>query len=84
MTGSLCAGPFRLGKDCGCEKDFNAWICPIDVLVQVCFDDAVVVQSQAFAEGILCDFESPVHITSQGGREIEADRQSETTRLQAG
>ena len=46
------------------EEDFNPRVCPVDVFVEMGFDDAVVVQSQPFAQRILRNLQPPIHITS--------------------
>jgi hypothetical protein len=56
------------------EQDFDAGIFAVDVFVQMRFDDAVVVQSQAFTECILRNLEASVHVSPKGGREVESDR----------
>ena len=62
----------------GTEKDFDAGVCAVDVFVQMRFHDAVVVQSEALADCILSNLKPSVHVSPQGGREIEPDRQGKT------
>ena len=62
--GRSTVGLRRLRKGRRHEEDFDAWVFPVDVLVQVRFDNAVVVQSETFAERILRDLEPAIHITS--------------------
>jgi len=64
------------------EEHLNARIFPVNVFVQVRFDNAVIVESKAFAECILRNLQSPVYITSQCRREIKSDGERKTTRLQ--
>ncbi|GJL63277.1 MAG: hypothetical protein NPIRA04_19310 [Nitrospirales bacterium] len=41
------------------------------------FDNAVVVDSQGIADGVLGDFKPSVEISSQGSRKVKPDRESE-------
>jgi hypothetical protein len=43
------------------------------MFVQMRLHDAVIIQSQTFAQRILRNFETSVHVTAQGGREVKAD-----------
>jgi hypothetical protein len=43
---------------------FDARIVPIDVFVEVGFDDAVVVDAESFTEGILRDFQPAIDVAS--------------------
>lgn len=43
---------------------FDARVVPIDVFVEVGFDDAVVVDAESFTEGILRDFQSAIDVSS--------------------
>lgn len=43
---------------------FDARVVPIDVFVEVGFDDAVVVDAESFTEGILRDFQPAVDVSS--------------------
>ena len=52
---------------------FDARVVLVDVFVEVGFDDAVVVDAEPFAEGILRDLEPAIDISSQGRGEIEPD-----------
>ena len=56
---------------------FNARIVSIDVFVEVGFDDAVVIDTETFTEGILRNLESAIDVSPQGRSEIEPDGQSE-------
>ncbi len=46
------------------QMDFDARVVPIDVFVEVGFDDAVVVDAESFTEGILRNFESAIDVSS--------------------
>ena len=50
---------------------------PIDVFVEVGFDDAVVVDAESLTEGILRDLEPAIDVSSQGRGKIESDGQGE-------
>ena len=52
---------------------FDARVVLIDVLVEVGFDDAVVVDAEPLTEGVLRDLEPAIDISSQGRGEIESD-----------
>jgi hypothetical protein len=43
------------------------------VFVEVGFDDAVVVDAESLTEGILCDLEPAIDISSQCRGKIESD-----------
>ena len=45
---------------------FNARVVSIDVLVEMGFNDAVVIDAESLTEGILGDLKSPIHVSSQG------------------
>ena len=51
--------------------------------MQMNFGDAVVVQADGLANGILRNFESPIQIPSQRRFEIKPNRESESMRFQA-
>jgi hypothetical protein len=53
------------------------------VFVKVGFDDAVVIDAESFAEGILRDLEPAIDVSSQGGGKIESDGQGEPLRLES-
>ena len=55
----------------------------IQVFVQMNFSDAVVVQADGLANGILRNFESPIQIPSQRRFEIKPNRETESMRSQA-
>jgi len=74
MSFRLQRGGWRIGE---AERDFHTGIELVDKLVEMSLDDAVVVKSESFAHGVLGDFETAVHIASQGGGKEEADRQGE-------
>ncbi len=61
---------------------FDARVVSIDVLVEVGFNDAVVIDAESLTEGILGDLESAIHVASQGRRKIEPNRQGEPLRLE--
>jgi hypothetical protein len=52
---------------------FDARVGLVDVLVEVGFDDAVVVDAESLTEGILRDFEAAVDVSSEGRGKIEPD-----------
>ena len=62
---------------------FHSGAVGIRILVQMNFGDAVVVQADGLADGILRNFESPIQISPQGGFEIKPDGESEHMALQA-
>lgn len=43
---------------------FDARVVPIDVFIEVGFDDAVVVDAESFTEGILRDFQPTIDVSS--------------------
>jgi hypothetical protein len=46
------------------ESDFHAWIGFVDMLVQMGFNDAIVVQAEPFADCILGDFQTAIQVAS--------------------
>jgi hypothetical protein len=62
---------------------FNARVALIDVFVEVGFDDAVVIDPESLAEGILRDLEPAIDVSSQGRGKIEPDGQGEPLRLES-
>jgi hypothetical protein len=44
--------------------DFDSRVVLVDVLVEVGFDDAVVVDAESFTEGILRDFQPAIDVSS--------------------
>lgn len=62
-------------QTCWSEMTFDARRRLIRALKQVNFHDAIVVDSQCLTERILCDFEPPVQIAPQEGREVKRHRQ---------
>lgn len=71
-----------LGNRCRRQIYFDARVVSIDVLVEVGFDDAVVIDAEPFTEGILRNLEPTIDVPSQGRSEIEPDGQSEPIRLE--
>ena len=69
----------RLGRYRWREQDLDARICPIDMFVQVRFNNPVIVQSETLAKRVLRNLESPIHIPPECRGEIEADREGEST-----
>lgn len=55
------------------EDDPDARGRSIHILVEMSFDDAIVIDADSLAEGILCDFESAVDIAAERRGEIEVD-----------
>ena len=66
------------------QAHFNTGVGFVDVLVEVSFDDAIVVDPEAFAKRILGNLESAVDIAPEGRRKVEADRQAQRRRLKLG
>ena len=52
---------------------FDPRVVSIDVFVEVGFDDAVVVDTESFTEGILRNFESAIDISSQARGKVKSD-----------
>lgn len=65
----------------GCrEGNLNSGVRSVHILVQMCFNDAIVVEADPFTEGVLGDFEAAIDITAERRGEIEADGESERFR----
>lgn len=47
---------------------FDARVVLVDVFVEVGFDDAVVVEAEPLAEGVLRDLEPAIHVSSEARR----------------
>jgi hypothetical protein len=47
----------------------------VEILVEMGFDDPIVVQAEAFTERILGDLKAAIYIASQGRTEKESDGQ---------
>lgn len=58
---------------CRGEGDPDARGRSIHILVEMRFDNAIVIEADSFAESILGDFQSAVDIPAEGGCEIEAN-----------
>ena len=56
---------------------------PVYLLVEMGFDDSIVVQPEPFTERVLSDFEAPIHVAAQSGGEKETDGKGERSRLKA-
>jgi len=67
----------RRGRSGQAQRDFDAGMEFVDVFVQVGFDDPVVVEPESFADRVLGDFETAVHIAPQGSGEEKADGKSQ-------
>lgn len=52
---------------------FNARVALIDVFVEMGFDDAVIIDAESLAEGILRDLEPAIDVSSQGRGKVESD-----------
>ena len=65
------------------EENFHARVGFIDVLVQVGFDYAVVVDPQSLADRILCDLEAAIDVSPQGRGEIKSNGKRQRFRLEA-
>ena len=59
------------------ERDFDARVGFVDVFVQMCLNDAIVVQAKPFANRVLGDLQASIEVTSQGGSEKESNGESE-------
>lgn len=71
-----------LGISCRCQAHFDARVVLVDVFVEVRFDDAVVIDAEAFAEGILCDLEPAIDVSPESRGEIEPDGEGEPLGLE--
>jgi hypothetical protein len=65
------------------QTHFDARVVLIDVFIEVGFDDAVVIDAEPLAEGILRDLEPAIDVSSQGGGKIEPDGEGEPLRLES-
>jgi hypothetical protein len=65
------------------QSTFHSGAAGIQVFVEMNFGDAVVVETDGLAYGILRNFESPIQIPSQRRFEIKTNRESESMRFQA-
>ena len=54
----------------------------IDMFVQVSLDNSIVVDTKPLAEGVLRDFETPVHVAPQPGSKKKPNGQDQLTILQ--
>lgn len=63
--------------------DFDAGVLFIDMLVEVGFDDTVVVDAESFTEGILCNLKPAVNISPESRSKVESDREGKPLRLEA-
>lgn len=54
----------RLGPGRKCQVYFDARVLSIDVLIEVGFDDSVVVDAESFADCILRNFEPAIDVSS--------------------
>lgn len=54
------------------------------MFVEVGFDDAIIVEAEAFAERILGDFKSAVDVSSEGRRKVKPDGQGQRRGLKLG
>lgn len=64
------------------KTDFDARVSLIEVLIQVGFDDSIVIETQAFAERVLGDLKPSIDIATQGRGEEEPDGESQRPRLE--
>jgi hypothetical protein len=62
-----------LGTGCRRQTHFDSRVVLIDVLVEVGFDDAVVVDAESLTEGVLRDLEPSIDVSSQGRGKVEPD-----------
>ena len=70
----------RLVQD---QSTFHSGTDGIQVFVEMNFGDAVVVEADGLADGILRNFESPIQIPSQRRFKIKPNRETERMRSQA-
>lgn len=62
---------------------FDARVVFVDVFVEVGFDDAVVVEAESLAEGVLRDLEPAIHVSSEARRKVKPDREGEPLGLES-
>ena len=65
------------------QSTFHSGTDGIQVFVEMNFGDAVVVEADGLADGILRNLESPIQIPSQRRFEIKPNREAESMRSQA-
>ena len=65
------------------KGNLDAGIGSIDILIQMCFNNAIVIEADPFTEGVLGNFEAAIDITSERRGEVEADGESERFRSKA-
>jgi len=81
-TGSRGFGSGHQGLVQG-QDTFHSRAVGIEVFVQMNFGDAVVVQANGLADGILRNFESAIQISPEGRFKIKPNRETENVRSQA-
>lgn len=64
------------------QRDLNARVGGVSLLVEMDFYDSVVIDVQCLAQGVLRDLEAPIHVATQGRGEVKADGQREGARAQ--
>ena len=62
---------------------FDARVVLVDVFVEVGFDDAVIVESEPIAKGVLRDLEPAIYVPSEARRKIESDGEGEPLGLES-
>ncbi len=65
------------------ERDFDAGVGFVDLFVKMDFDDAIIVDADAFANRVLRDFEAAIEVATQGRCKKESDRKSEWAELES-
>jgi len=53
--------------------DFDARVIFIDMFIEVGFDDPVVVDTESFTEGILCNLEPAIDISPESRSKVESN-----------
>ena len=48
------------------EGELNARVGPVNVFIEMCFNNAIVIQPNPFTEGILGDLEAAIDIPTEG------------------
>lgn len=65
------------------ERDFDARVGFVNLLIQMSFNDAIVVYAKPFADRILSNLQTAVEVTSEGGCKKESYRERERSRLKS-
>ena len=62
------------------ERHFDTGIGAVQIFVKMGLNDAIVIQSDSFTEGVLGDLEAAIDIAPQGRSEIEPDGEGQGLR----